>query len=121
MSQPHSQPDKPTPDSDNTFVVELAEDTDITAVHPLDPHLQEQLERWRQHRREKLLDDRCSIKPETLKKIRIAAERLGVNEGDLLTEGFALLLQKYRDKVGDLLASEEAGGAAKPENGLPSA
>lgn len=45
--------------------------------------------------------------------MRIAAERLGINEGDLLSEGFDLFLQKYRDKLGDLLASEPPNGDAK--------
>jgi hypothetical protein len=121
MSQPQREPDMPRPDdSDSTFIV--VEDVDGDAlVRPIDPHLREQLERRQQSRREKLLDERCTIKPETLKKIRIAAERLGIGEGDLLTEGFDLLLQKHSDKLGDLLAQEPSSDAPKPENGPPSA
>lgn len=119
MNQPQPEPDIPILD-DSDAVLLIVDGGGDTTVRPLDPHLREQLERWQQRRRENLLDDRCSIKPETLRKMRIAAERLGVSEGDLLTEGFALLLQKYRAKCGDLLEPESPNGNTKPQAGPPS-
>jgi hypothetical protein len=119
MNQPQREPDVPIFDSSDTVLL-IVDGGGDTTVRPTDPQLREQIERWQQRRRENLLDDRCSIKPEILKKMREAAERLGISEGDLICEGFNLLLHKYRDKLGDLLAPQPPGDAAKPENGPPS-
>ncbi len=115
MSQPQRESDMPMPDEDNTFVL-IEVDSG-----PIDPREREQLERSRQRWRQNRLDGRCSIKPEILKKMRQAAERLGVSEGDLLCEGFDLFLQKHRDKLGDLLDPQPPSDAPSSENGPPSA
>lgn len=117
--QPQSPVEIPLMDSSGSFDL-VMDDPGDTTVRSMDPHLREQLERWQQRQRENLLDERCSIAPENLKKLRIAAERLGYSEGDLICAGLDLIIEKYRDKLGDLANPQPPSDGPKPDNGPPS-
>lgn len=114
-SQPRS--DSPKPRSDNWVDAEIVlEERDP----PLDPQQREQLLREQRRYREKLFDGRCSISPENLRKLRTAAERLGMSEGDLICAGLDLMLQRHRDKLGDLLNPQPPSDEPKPQTEPPS-
>ncbi|MGH7172263.1 MAG: hypothetical protein ACRELF_10375, partial [Gemmataceae bacterium] len=65
--------------------------------------------------------DSYAVDRDKIAKVKQLAIHLGRHKADLICEGLDLVLEKYRDQLGDLLASEAAGAAAKPENGSPSA
>jgi hypothetical protein len=69
--------------------------------------------------RRKILDS-YSIEPEKLATVKQAAIRLGRSKADLIREGVDLVLEKYRDKLGDLASARPPADAPKPQNG-PSA
>lgn len=119
MSQFQPQRNPEMPDTGD-FVLILDDPGDAPSL-PLDPLLRERLERRQQQLREKLLDERCSIAPENLKKLRIVAERLGWSEGDLICKGLDLVIEQHHDKLGDLTNPQPPDDAPKPDNGPPSA
>lgn len=103
-----NQPQRPaqTSTTDNLGIIIIDDDPGDTTVRPMEPHVREQIERWQQRQRETLLSDRCSIKPEKLRQLRLAAERLGRSQADLICEGLDLVYQMHRDKLGDLVNPE---------------
>jgi hypothetical protein len=108
MSLPQPQADLPAPDDNNTFVVELAADTEIT-LNPLDPN-------YPQESLKGQTVDSYAIERAKLAKVTEAAIRLGRTKADLIREGVELVLEKYRDKLDDL-GTEAPNGDAKPPTG----
>lgn len=114
MSQPRTQSESPVvADSLDTTLI-ISDGLENAAERPRQLSPQERLER------RKILDG-YSIEPEKLAAVKQAAIRLGRSKADLIREGVELVLEKYRDKLGDLLGPEGQDGSAKPENGPPSA
>ena len=112
MSQPQAHSEPSVADSlDTTLVIVDGLEDAVARPRQLSP--QERLER------RKILDS-YSIEPEKFANVKQAAIRLGRSKADLIREGLDLVLEKYRDQLANLVASEPPCGAAKPENGSPS-
>ena len=111
MSQPQAHSEPSVADSLDTTLV-VVDGLEDAAARPRQLSPQERLER------RKILDS-YSIEPEKLAKVKQAAMRLGRSKADLIREGLDLVLEKYRDQLGDLLA-QALSGAAKSENGSSS-
>ncbi len=94
MSQPQHNSEMPRSDSLDTVLI-IAEGLGDSTVHPLDPHRREQI------KSRKILDS-YSIEPEKLAKVKQAAIRLERSKADLIREGLDMILEKYRDQLGDL-------------------
>jgi hypothetical protein len=112
MSQPQREPALPMPDSSDTFVIVKDDDGDSFTLPPIDPHYPQETLKGE-------TVDSYGIDREKLAKVKQAAIRLGRSKADLIREGLQLVLEKYRDQLGDL-APESANGDAKPENGSSS-
>ncbi|HEY7157029.1 MAG TPA: ribbon-helix-helix domain-containing protein [Gemmataceae bacterium] len=65
--------------------------------------------------------DSYAIHPEKLARVKEAAIRLGRDRSDLVREGLELVLEKYRDKLGDLDNPQPSSSAPKPDDVPPSA
>lgn len=102
MSQHQLYPEPPRGDSRDTIDIVADVSWDGT-WRPANPH-------------RKVLDS-YSIEPKQLDKVKRAAIQLGRSKADLIREGLDLVLEKYRDKLGDLLDPESPNGVVKPENG----
>lgn len=113
MSQPEPQrkPKLPQPDSSDVVTI-IVEGRGSKPAEPLPPHIRERINRQ--------VVDSYAVDREKIAKVKQLAIHLGRHKGDLICEGLDLVLEKYRDQLGDLLASEAAAGTAKPENGSPS-
>jgi hypothetical protein len=109
MSQPQTHSESSVADSLDTTLV-IVDDFEDAVPQPRQLSPQELLERRR-------ILDSYSIEPEKLAKLKQAAIRLGRSKAELIREGVELILEKYRDKLGDLPDPESPNGDAKPENG----
>ncbi|HTU93589.1 MAG TPA: hypothetical protein VMF69_26145 [Gemmataceae bacterium] len=114
MIQPQREPDLPMPDSSNTFVLVQDDEGESYTLPPLDPHYPQETLKGQ-------TVDSYGVDREKIAKVKQLAIHLGRQKADLIREGLDLVLEKYRDQLGDLLASEPPSGEAKPENGVPSA
>jgi hypothetical protein len=110
MSQP--QPQRPQPDRPEVVDI-IVEGRRSPPAKPLPPEVRERLRRQ--------VVDSYAVDRDKIAKVKQLAIHLGRQKADLICEGLDLLLEKYRDKLDELLASQPPGDTAKPENGPPSA
>lgn len=112
MSQPQPQRKRkpPQPDSSNVVTI-IVDGPGDKPVEPLPLHVRERLKRQ--------VVDSYAVDREIIAKVKQLAIHLGRHKADLICEGLELVLEKYRDQLGDL-APESPCGTAKPENGPPS-
>jgi hypothetical protein len=52
--------------------------------------------------RDRKIGDSYSISERQLRKVQAAAQKLKRSKADLIREGLDLVIEKYRDKLGDL-------------------
>lgn len=111
MNLPQPESEMPRTDDLDSIII-IVDGPSQSPPRPLDPHL------WKELRKKV---DSYAVEPEKLAKVQRAARSLGISKADLICEGLDLVLEKYRDKLGDLLAPGPPTDAPKPENGSPSA
>lgn len=104
MNQLQRASDMPTTDNSSTFEVFEAE-AGATPAQYSDPYCPQTLKGQ--------TVDSYAVDRDKIAKVKQLAIHLGRHKADLICEGLELVLEKYRDKLDELLASQQPNDAAK--------
>jgi hypothetical protein len=114
MNQPQPEPYFEIPEGDSDDCI------DIIMDGPGDPIVPPS-ESTRSAPRIRQIVDSYAIEYEKLGTVKKAVIRLSRSKADLIREGLKLVLEKHRDKLGDLVNQTLPGETPKADNGSRSA
>lgn len=109
--QPHRSSQLPQPDNSDAEIIIVDFSAD-TPIQPLPPDVRDRLNRQ--------VVDSYAVDRDKIAKVKQLAIHLSRQKAELIREGLDLVLEKYRDKLAELFATQPPGDAPKPENGPPS-